>query len=106
MRITINLEDDVAASLKRLGKARHLEFKALVNLVLREGIKSMMGPVRKRKTFQTRSVDLGPCRIANVDNVAEVLAIAEGNPLIQHPKAILANRIIHGIRGESAPFGH
>jgi hypothetical protein len=36
MRITINLEDDVAASLKRLGKVRRLEFKALVNLVLRE----------------------------------------------------------------------
>jgi hypothetical protein len=73
MRITINLEDDVAASLKRLGKARHLEFNALVNLVLREGIKSMMGPVKRRKTFQTRSVDLGPCRTANVDNVGEFL---------------------------------
>ena len=78
MRTTITLEDDVAASLKRLGKARHLKFKALVNLVLREGIKSMSGPVRKRKLFQTRSVDLGPCRTGNVDNVAEVLAIAEG----------------------------
>ena len=78
MRITINLEDDVAASLKRLGKVRRLKVKALVNLVLREGIKSMMGPVKRRKTFQTRSVDLGPCRTANVDNVAEVLAIAEG----------------------------
>lgn len=78
MRITINLEDDVAASLKRLGKVRRLKVKALVNLVLREGIKSMMGPVKRRKTFQTRSVDLGPCRTANVDNVVEVLAIAEG----------------------------
>jgi hypothetical protein len=37
----------------------------------------MMGPVKKRKSFQTRSVDLGSCRTANVDNVAEVLAIAE-----------------------------
>jgi hypothetical protein len=78
MRITITLEDDVTASLKRLAKARGLKFKALVNLVLREGIKSMTGPARKRKTFQTRSVDLGLCRIANVDNVAEVLAITEG----------------------------
>ena len=51
-------------------KTRRLKFKALVNLVLREGIKSMIGPVKKRKTFQTRSVDLGPCRTANVDNVA------------------------------------
>ena len=78
MRTTITLEDNVAASLKRIGKARGLKFKALVNLVLREGIMSMTGPARKRKTFQTRSVDLGPCRTANVDNVAEVLAIAEG----------------------------
>lgn len=77
MRTTITLEDDVAASLKRLGKTRGLKFKALVNLVLREGIKTMMGPVRKRKTFQTRSVDLGSCRTANVDNVVEVLAVAE-----------------------------
>jgi hypothetical protein len=77
MRITINLEDDVAASLKLLGKVRRLKFKALVNLVPREGIKSMSGPVRKRKPFQTRSVDLGPCRTANVDNVGEVLAIAD-----------------------------
>ena len=73
MRITITLEDDVAETLKRLAKARRMQFKTLVNLVLREGIKSMTGPVKKRKTFQTRSVDLGPCQIANVDNVAEVL---------------------------------
>jgi hypothetical protein len=78
MRTTITLEDDVAASLKRLEKTRRLKFKALLNLVLREGIKSMTRPVRKRKTFQTRSVDLGPCRTANVDNIAEVLAVAEG----------------------------
>ena len=78
MRTTITLEDDVAAALKRLRKGRDLKFKALVNLVLREGIKSMMGPVKKRKSFQTRSVNLGSCRTANVDNVAEVLAIAEG----------------------------
>jgi predicted transcriptional regulator len=77
MRITITLEDDVAASLKRLAKARRLNFKTLVNLALRQGIKSLMGPMKNRKTFQTRSVDLGPCRIANVDNVAEVLAVAE-----------------------------
>jgi hypothetical protein len=78
MRTTITLEDDVATSLKRLAKARRLKFRALVNLVLREGIKGMTVPVRTRKTFQTRSVDLGRCRIANVDNIAEVLAIGEG----------------------------
>jgi hypothetical protein len=44
MRITITLEDDVVASLKRLGKTRRLKFNALVNHVLREGIKGMTGP--------------------------------------------------------------
>jgi hypothetical protein len=78
MRTTITLEDDVAASLKRLGKRRGLRFKSLVNQVLREGIKSMNAPTKKRTVFQTRSVDLGSCRTANVDNVAEVLAVAEG----------------------------
>jgi hypothetical protein len=78
MRTTITLEDDVAASLKRLEKRRGIKFKALVNQVLREGIKYMTAPAKKRSVFRTRSVDLGPCRAANVDNVAEVLAVAEG----------------------------
>ena len=78
MRITITLEDDVATSLKRLAIARRLKFKALVNLVLREGIESLMAPVKKRNVFQTRSVYLGSRRIASVDNITEVLAIAEG----------------------------
>jgi hypothetical protein len=78
MRTTITLEDDVAASLKRLEKRRGVKFKALVNQVLREGLKYMMAPPKKRSVFRTRSVDLGTCRAANVDNVAEVLAVAEG----------------------------
>ncbi len=78
MRTTITLEDDVAASLKRLEKRRGVKFKALVNQVLREGLKRMIAPPKKRSEFRTRSVDLGTCRAANVDNVGEVLAVAEG----------------------------
>lgn len=78
MRTTITLEDDVAASLKRLEKRRRVKFKTLVNEALREGIKHMMTPPKKRRVFRTHSVDLGSCRATNVDNVAEVLAVAEG----------------------------
>ncbi len=78
MRTTITLEDDVAASLKRLGKRRGVKLKALVNEALREGIKRMMEPAKKRGRYRTRAVDLGPCRAVSVDNVAEVLAVAEG----------------------------
>jgi predicted transcriptional regulator len=77
MRTTITLEDDVAASLKRLGKRRGIKFKALVNEALRDGIKRMMVPAKKRGEYHTRSVELGLCRPANMDNVAEVLAVAE-----------------------------
>jgi hypothetical protein len=55
-----------------------MKFRDLVNQVLREGIKRMIAPQKKRSVFRTRSVDLGACRAANVDNVAEVLAVAEG----------------------------
>ncbi len=78
MRTTITLEDDVAASLKRLEKRRGVKFKALVNQVLRDGLKRMIAPPKKRSTFRTRSVDLGSCRAASIDNIGEVLAIAEG----------------------------
>ena len=78
MRSTITLEEDVAASLKRLGKRRGLKFKVLVNEALREGIKRMMAPAKKRGEYRTRSVELGSCRAASVDNIAEVLAVAEG----------------------------
>ncbi len=78
MRTTITLEDDVAASLKRLGKGRGLKFKDLVNLALREGVKNLTAPAKKRKVVYTEVVDLGICRFANIDNIAEILAVAEG----------------------------
>jgi UDP:flavonoid glycosyltransferase YjiC (YdhE family) len=78
VRTTITLDDDVATALKRIGKGRGLKFKALVNLALREGIKSLTSRPSKRSSFSTSSVDLGSSRIANVDNVAEVLAITDG----------------------------
>lgn len=55
-----------------------MKFKDLINLALREGLKHLFAPQKKRSSFRTRSVDLGPCRAGNVDNVAEVLAVAEG----------------------------
>jgi len=78
MRTTVTLDDDVAASLKRLNQKRRMKFKELINLTLREGLKQLSAPSKKQTSFRTRAVDLGPCRAGNVDNVAEVLAIAEG----------------------------
>ena len=78
MRTTITLDRDVAAMIERLRKARNESLKDLINEALRDGLRHMAAPRRKRVAFRTGSRDLGRCLLGNVDNVAEVLAVAEG----------------------------
>ncbi len=78
MRTTITLDDDVAAQLSRLQKSQKRSFKGLLNQVLREGLKQMSSQPARRKKYQTPVVDLGRSLVGNLDDVAEVLAIAEG----------------------------
>ena len=79
MRTTLTIDDDVAAELARLRKMRRGSFRDLVNAALREGLRSLTAPPRRRTRFRTRSVDLGRCLLGNIDNVGEVLAVAEGD---------------------------
>lgn len=76
MRTTLTVDDDVAAELGRLMKSRETSFKALVNDVLRRGLQEMTAGPKRRKPFRTKSV-AGRLLIP-IDNVAEALAIAEG----------------------------
>ncbi len=78
MRTTLTLDDDVAATLERLRKGRDASLRDLVNEALREGLKQMTGRPKRRATIHTRAVALGQCRVGNVDNVADVLAVGEG----------------------------
>jgi metal-responsive CopG/Arc/MetJ family transcriptional regulator len=78
MRTTLTLDDDVAATLERLRKSRDASLKDLVNEALRRGLKDMNSRSKRRERLRTRSVALGQLRIADLDNIAEALAIAEG----------------------------
>ena len=79
MRTTLSLDDDVAAKIERLRKTRNESLKEPINQALREGLKNLAAPRRKRVPFRTEAVEsLGRCLLGNVDNVAEVLAVAEG----------------------------
>jgi predicted transcriptional regulator len=78
MRTTLTLDEDVAAALERLRKAREQSLKDLVNEALRHGLKQMDARPRHREPFRTETVDAGRCRVGSIDNVAEALAIAEG----------------------------
>lgn len=77
MRTTLTLDDDVAAALERLRRRGDASYRDLVNEALRAGLKHMTTGPRKPGTFRTKAVSLGGSRLASVDNVAEVLAIAE-----------------------------
>ena len=74
----MTIDEDVAALLERLRKTRNANLKALVNEALRRGLRGMTEREKRREPFRTRSVALGQLRIASIDNVAEALAIAEG----------------------------
>jgi hypothetical protein len=79
MRTTLTIDDDVAAELERLRRDRDIPYKTLVNEALRAGLRAMQQQPRPRTAFRTRSVDVGDCLVGNLDNTAEVLAIAEGD---------------------------
>jgi hypothetical protein len=78
MRTMLTIDDDVAAMLDQLRKKRGTGLKDLVNEALRRGLRELETRPKPRASFRTRSVDLGRVRIASIDNIGEVLAIAEG----------------------------
>jgi Arc/MetJ family transcription regulator len=80
MRTTLTIDDDVAATLERIRKLRNATLKDLVNEALRRGLKDMTDRPKHRKHFHTESAALGAVRMAELDNIGEALAIAEGEP--------------------------
>jgi hypothetical protein len=78
VRTTLTIDDDVAASLERLRKARDGSLKNLINEALRRGIKEMSARAKPREPFRTRAVDLGRVQIGSLDDISEALAVAEG----------------------------
>lgn len=81
MRTTLTLDPDVAKRIERLRKARGLTLRDIVNQALREGLPQLEAPGRPRKEHSTKAVSLGGCLIGNIDDVAEVLAAAQGDGL-------------------------
>lgn len=77
MRTTLSLDDDVAARIEQLRQDLDKPLKELVNEALRRGLVAMHEP-RSPAPYRTQPVDLGRCRLPNVDDVASALAAAEG----------------------------
>lgn len=78
MRTTLTLDEDVAKLLLRARQLQKASLKQVANEALRRGLLAMSRPVIRRRRFETQSADLGECLIGDVDDVAEALAVAEG----------------------------
>ena len=79
MRTTLSLDDDVAALLQTAQKQQKKPFKQVVNDALRAGLGQPRRSARRSKRFRTASAKLGRCLVGDIDDVAEVLAVAEGD---------------------------
>jgi hypothetical protein len=80
MRTTLTLDDDVAALLRRVMASQKASLKAVINEALREGLRRIGERQRRSgRPHRTPAVSLGRCLVGNVDAVAEVLAVAEGD---------------------------
>lgn len=77
MRTTLSIDDDVAVLVERRQAALKLSLKAVINDALRRGLEVSPAPVTSR--FVTPTASLGRPLYANLDNIAEVLAVAEGD---------------------------
>ena len=78
MRTTLTLDDDVVAMLKREQTHSKKSFKALVNDALRSGLTRRAISRARREPHRTEGVSLGRCLLPSLDDVARILAIAEG----------------------------
>jgi hypothetical protein len=78
MRTTITLDDDVAILLKRAQRASKQSFKEVVNAALRAGLAQLERPAKPRLPYAVRPLAVGRSLLGNIDDVAEALAVAEG----------------------------
>jgi hypothetical protein len=78
MRTTLTLDDDVAATIGRVRERRNLSLKGVVNEALRRGLREMEEDAPHRPVYSTEPVSLGGCLIGSLDDVAEALAVGEG----------------------------
>jgi hypothetical protein len=77
MRTTLSLDEDVAVLLEQVRAEQKLGLKSAINQALREGLRNMSAP-KPRAEFRTASVDMGRCLVGSLDNIGEILALAEG----------------------------
>ena len=78
MRKTLNSDNDVVGLIQKVLKATNASLTEVVNSALRDGLIRRLEPPAPRMQFRTGVHFPGKCYLLNLDNTAEILAIAEG----------------------------
>ena len=79
MRTTLTLDPDVAVLVEEARDKTKRPLKEIVNDALRRGLTAEDPTSALRKPYETQPIDLGTCRFPDLDDVAGVLAEAEGD---------------------------
>ena len=66
------------ALIEKIRKATNVSLGEVVNAALRNGLERMLQLTPPSKKFRTKVHSPGRCYLPNLDNTAEVLAMAEG----------------------------
>lgn len=77
MRTTLTLDPDVSAKARQAAARQRKPFKQIVNTALRAGLEEMLRPAAA-KPYRTKPRPLGLRAGFSYDNIAELLARAEG----------------------------
>jgi hypothetical protein len=77
MRTTLTLDPDVAAKAKKSAAKLRKPFKDVINTALRIGLDEVLKPPAARP-YRTKARPLGLRQGFSYDNIAELLARAEG----------------------------
>lgn len=81
MRTTVVIDDDVLTEIETTAKKENRSRRDVLNEVLRVGVQArtnLRGPV---SAYTTPSRDVGRCLLPSLDDVSDVLAVAEGDGL-------------------------
>jgi len=79
MRTTLTLDPDVAHLIEEARDKTKRPLKDIVNEALRRGLTEANPASGPREAYETQAMDLGSCRFPDLDDVAGVLASAEGD---------------------------
>lgn len=79
MRTTLTIAPDVAAEIERRRRDRGTGLKQEIDELLRAGLAFERDKPASRGRFVPRTLSCGDPRIADVDDVSELLAVLEGD---------------------------